>query len=370
MAYIPKHKINKLIASEGEFIFRKSKKPHIGPYIETARGEYYAGEDPYKLQTINLLEKVIPDPTDFIFNDVGNVKIFNIINKRLKNKLKKLKPLSSSKPTPTEKDYEKFKFTRYFAKRINSQYGYFEISKKAYNSLKSKKPEYDFNLYTIGEIEWALVGNTQVININTLRIAELDNPGLSLCFKKLNEYRDNKNRNLFNSIKEYDPYKQEGLTSSQIKEAIALTDSQKDNKNPKKLIDPNNFKLYNIEGRQYIDGAPIPNNLPKAYGHPKPIGEVLIKNQNCLSCYFNEGGLCNYWKANIRNNYWCAAWVNYQEEELTYQEFQDQVTETITTETSTVSSIGDVTLDDKEEDTFLDFMRGGGGTSGGGGGGY
>mgnify|MGYP001204820591 CR=1 FL=1 len=59
MAYIPKHKINKLTAGEGEFIFKKSRKPHIGPYIETAKGEYYAGEDPYKLQTINLLEKVL-----------------------------------------------------------------------------------------------------------------------------------------------------------------------------------------------------------------------------------------------------------------------------------------------------------------------
>ena len=91
------------------------------------------------------------------------------------------------------------------------------------------------------------------------------------------------------------------------------------------LIDPDNFKLYNIEGRQYTDGVSIPNNLPKAYGLPKPIEKVLVENQNCHTCYFNNGGLCNYWNASIRHNYWCAAWVNYNEDELTYAEYQDQI---------------------------------------------
>ena len=375
MAYIPKHKINKLIALEGEFTYERGGKPYVGPYIETADRKYYAGEDPYNLLPDNLLKKILPDPTSYSFEDIPQVRIFNLLNKKTKKKIEKVKPIPTSKPKPTKKDYEKFKFTRYFAKRINSTYGYFEIEKEAYDSLKSQKPEYDFSLYIIGTLEWALVGDTQIININTLKEAEKDYPGLSLCFKNLKEYKSTKDPGIFKKFKEWDPYKKEGLTSSQIREAIEYTTSQKDKKSPEKLIDVDNYKLYNIEGRQYPDGVPVPNNLPKAYGLPKPVPKVLIQNQNCLSCYFNKGGLCTYWNANIRNAYWCAAWVGMQIQEITYQEFQDEVTETINqlSNTSTVSSIGDVTLDDQTQATTISSTGGGssgGGSSGGGGGGY
>ena len=99
------------------------------------------------------------------------------------------------------------------------------------------------------------------------------------------------------------------MTSAQIREALRFTESQNKKPNPKDLIQPENFKLYNIKGRKYPDGTPIPNNLPAAYGLPKPIPKVLIQKQHCHNCYFNQGGLCTYWKASIRNAYWCAAWV-------------------------------------------------------------
>lgn len=362
MAYIPKHKIIKLIAQEGDFIIKKSRKSYVGPYIETADGKYYAGDDPYNLNKNYLLEKISPNDKPFGFQNVPNTRIYNLINKVYKKQLENLKPIPSNKPKPTEKDYEKFKFERYFAKRINSKFGYFEIDKKTHKSLESQKPEYDFNLYAIGKIEWALVGETQIININTLKEAEKDYPGLSLCFKNLKEYKSTKDPGIFKKLDLYDPYKKEGMTSSQLRSAMEYTNAQKEKKSPEKLIDPDNFKLYNIEGRYYPDGTPVPNNLPKAYGLPQPIPKVLAQNQKCSGCYFNNGGLCGYWNASIQNEYWCAAWVNYQEEELTYQEFQDQVMETVTTETSTVSSIGDNTLDgalSSEQNN-----------SGGGGGGY
>ena len=370
MAYIPKHKINKLIAQEGIFIFVKSQKPYVGPYIETARGKYYAGEDPYNLNKNNLLEKIFNNEQTFSFSSESNTKIYNIINKNYKKTLSKLKNIPSNKPQPTKKDYEKFKFERYFAKRINSKFGYFEIDKKTHKSIESKKSEYDFNLYTVGKIEWALVGETQIININTLKEAEKNYPGLSLCFKNLKEYKSTKNPGIFTKLDFYDPYKKEGMTSSQLRSAIEHTNSQKIKNSPEKLIDPDNFKLYNIEGRYYMDGTPIPNNLPSIYGLPQPISEVLIQNQNCSSCYFNNYGLCEYWNAYIKNEYWCASWVNYQEEELRYQEFQDQVIETITTETSTISSIGDNTLDRafREDNTSDSYSSPEQNTSGEGGG--
>jgi|3_EtaG_2_1085321.scaffolds.fasta_scaffold03236_2 hypothetical protein len=32
--------------------------------------------------------------------------------------------------------------------------------------------------------------------------------------------------------------------------------------------------------------------------------------QNCNNCFFNSGGNCQYWKSNIRKNYWCDKWTN------------------------------------------------------------
>jgi len=367
MAYIPKHKINQLVAQEGEFIYRSTRKAYVGPYIETADGKLYAGDNPYNLSNKLLLEKVEPDSISFKFSRIPSVRIYNVINKKLKKALEKLKPVPTSKPKPTEKDYEKYKFKRYFAKRINSQYGYVEIDKEVYKSISTKKKEYDFNLYIVGQIEWALVGDTKIININTLKNAELEYPGLSLCFKNLEEYKSTKDPGLLNKLDNYDPYKQEGLTSQQIREALKFTEKNKQKYKPENLIDADNFKLYNIEGRQYPDGAPVPNNLPKAYGLPRPTPKVLTQNQKCSSCYFNNGGLCSYWNANIRSEYWCAAWVNYQEEELTYEEFTEQVMQTETYQTSTVSSGGDVTLDEYEQSSATPISPST--PSGGGGGG-
>ena len=382
MQYIPKHKINQLLASDGELVFVKSGKPYVGPYIETADGKLYAGSNPYKLNRSILLKKVTPTPTSFTFSVERDTRIYNVVNKKLKSDVAKFKPIPATKPQPTEKDYEKYKFKRYFVKRINSQFGYFEIDKKTYDSINGKKQEYDFYLNEVGQIEWALVGDTKIINLNTLRNAELEHPGLSLCFNNLEEYKKIGDPGMLKKIKEWDPYKQEGITSSQLKEALRITEGKKKKPSPDELIQSENYTLYNIKGRKYPDGTPIPNNLPTAYGLPKPIPKVLIQKQNCLSCYFNKGGLCTYWNANIRNNYWCAAWVGMQIQEMTYEEFTEQVMESEMAQTSTVSSGGDVTLDTYDQSSAMPVSTptpssggggssgGSGGSSGGGGGGY
>ena len=59
MAYIPKHRINQLEAKENEFIYQNSRKPYVGPYIETADGKLYAGSNPYKLNRSILLKKTL-----------------------------------------------------------------------------------------------------------------------------------------------------------------------------------------------------------------------------------------------------------------------------------------------------------------------
>ena len=57
MAYLPKSKIQILDTSGGEFIYKSSRKPYKGPYIETSEGKYYEGSNSLNLN-IELVKLV------------------------------------------------------------------------------------------------------------------------------------------------------------------------------------------------------------------------------------------------------------------------------------------------------------------------
>ena len=50
----------------------------------------------------------------------------------------------------------------------------------------------------------------------------------------------------------------------------------------------------------------IPTTLPNGYVHKNKGANPMT--QECLNCYFNNAGFCDYWKAPIRDNYWCKKW--------------------------------------------------------------
>ena len=55
--------------------------------------------------------------------------------------------------------------------------------------------------------------------------------------------------------------------------------------------------------RRYTDNnESISNNLPSAYDKP------ISQEQLCSNCYFNQNGNCTKWNAEIRMDYWCAAY--------------------------------------------------------------
>lgn len=64
---------------------------------------------------------------------------------------------------------------------------------------------------------------------------------------------------------------------------------------------------------QYPDDTQIPLNLPPSYrqastfipqyGEPKTIGE------SCKNCNHYSIGHCNWWDAEVRNNYYCSEWA-------------------------------------------------------------
>lgn len=185
MAYLPKSKVNIKEASQGEFIFKKNKKPFSGKYLELSNGKYYAG-----VNTINLgeeLVKAVEEPSNNQMGSNFDVKKYNILDSKKEKFLKNTKPLSTNKNTPTEQDYQRGYYTRYFAKRINQSKSYIEISLDTFKKLQ-EKTDYDHRLYIIGSVTWALKNGTRKTNNNNLKLLERTFPYISDFFPILNEF--------------------------------------------------------------------------------------------------------------------------------------------------------------------------------------
>ncbi len=178
MAYLPKSKYSVLNTPGNKLVVKSTKQPYIGDYIEFSNGKYYAGTNPLNAN-IELVE------LETNFNNFGNSKntrIYHILNKKIHNSLKPKEDIPPSRQTPTEQDYQRGYFNRYFLRRVNQQMSYIEINLETYNELASQKEKYDYNLYQPGAVTWALTGNVRVINNKSLRTLELRFPLISQFF--------------------------------------------------------------------------------------------------------------------------------------------------------------------------------------------
>tara|TARA_R110001592_G_scaffold336422_1_gene621976 strand:+ start:4061 stop:4804 length:744 start_codon:yes stop_codon:yes gene_type:complete len=98
-------------------------------------------------------------------------------------------PIIATKTKPTNKNYERGYYTRFFCKRNNANNIYFEIDEKTYKSLTKQNSKYDFNLYTAGKIRWSIDGD--IMKSNKIILSQLEGkfPNISLLFTKLNEFQ-------------------------------------------------------------------------------------------------------------------------------------------------------------------------------------
>jgi len=185
MPYFPKSKVNIKEASTGEFVYKEGRKAFKGKYLELSNGKYYAGTN-----VVNLgdeLEKTKEEPSN---NRIGNSfdsQKYSLLKKKKKKFLQNTIRVPINKPTPTEEDYNKGYYIRYFAKRINQLRGYIEINSDTFQKLQ-EKTDYDHHLYVVGSITWALKNGTRKVNNNNLRILERTFPYISNFFPILNEY--------------------------------------------------------------------------------------------------------------------------------------------------------------------------------------
>ena len=186
--YIPKSKVNILETSTPKFVSTSTNKVYIGTYMELSDGTIFAGNNPQ-----NPGERLLPiKPLNSSFRKGKNNIMYRKLKKSIYDELSKKSNIPPSKTPPLIKDYERGYFTRYFCRRVNDTFNYFEINKKTYNDLNNKNDKYDYNLYIIGEIKWALletpINNVSTINNNNVKLLLNLYNNLNILFNNLDEY--------------------------------------------------------------------------------------------------------------------------------------------------------------------------------------
>lgn len=63
----------------------------------------------------------------------------------------------------------------------------------------------------------------------------------------------------------------------------------------------------------YPDGTEIPANLPNTYRPTSinfpPSGDPRTLGQRCKNCKHYDNGYCTWWKAPVRDDYYCKSWA-------------------------------------------------------------
>ena len=187
--YIPKSKVSILQTPGNKFVIASTNQPYQGSYMELSDGRYFAGNNPQKPGEELIIKKIL----NTAFGISRNNSKYRKLKRPIYDDLSKTTSIPVSKPKPTTKDYDRGYFTRYFCKRANNQFDYIEIDIKTYNVLFSQDPKYDFNLYEIGSIKWALsdTPNHTVSQINGSNIKQKANiwPFLIVLFDNSSEYK-------------------------------------------------------------------------------------------------------------------------------------------------------------------------------------
>ena len=206
--YIPKSKVSILETTGNEFVIASTNQPYKGKYMELSNGTFFAGNNPQNPGE-ELLKR---QELSVSFGVSKNNSVYRKLKRPVHDRLSKKSVIPVNKPQPTNKDYERGYFTRYFCRRINDQYNYFEIDKKTYISLNSKTENYDYNLYVMGEIKWTLletpiydikaksINPVNKINKTSVELLLETYPFLDIFFNNLTEYEPLHTRNFTETL--------------------------------------------------------------------------------------------------------------------------------------------------------------------------
>jgi len=181
MAYYPKSQIKtNLYTSGGELIYKSSKEQYTGFYYTVSNGRTYSGKNPndgvpLELETFNPSTPDagnIDSPFFFIQPDKDYTQAITAVNDvptrpdgtpyplGINTRLYPIKIQPRFLPIfsitrPTNDDYNRGVYTKYFCKK-NNELIYLEISKDTYNKLINQDPEIAYDLYSPTKIVWQL----------------------------------------------------------------------------------------------------------------------------------------------------------------------------------------------------------------------
>lgn len=132
---------------------------YTGYYYETFDGEFFTGKDPIqgpsqRLTKVELRVGKVDTPSRIVD---GNDE-YNSITKLETQQLASYQTPQSYYPKPTEDDYARKSFMRYFAKKRNQPGFVIEVDKATHDSLKDADSTYDYVTYESISTFWQLTG--------------------------------------------------------------------------------------------------------------------------------------------------------------------------------------------------------------------
>ncbi len=186
--YLPPSQYTVKYTNGDEYRFTSNLKAYKGYYIETLDGRLFAGSDP---QLINGTLEVIAEqaPSSITLNTVNNL-IYNRLTQFKTQQQGKFQPVPSSKPKPTQQDYQNGFFTRYISVRRNDV-SIQEISKDTYD-IMAKRTQHNPDLYARFKFNWELGDNAAEANTKILRRLNQQVPGIFDFFINKSEYSTSK----------------------------------------------------------------------------------------------------------------------------------------------------------------------------------
>ena len=104
MAYLPKNKYKKLYTKGDEYRIMTTGEPYVGEYLKLNDGRLFAGSDPSNIK--GKLTPLAPTRNRNVQNNTRNNKIYSILQEDLSQEQDTYIPILSSKPTPTDRDWE------------------------------------------------------------------------------------------------------------------------------------------------------------------------------------------------------------------------------------------------------------------------
>jgi len=155
--------LNILHTNGDEFIILHSHSPYKGFYHKTIEGKFYTGKEPG-----NMLNDELAKYTTHISG------------------VKYIPPFSPQ--IPTQQDYLKGEFSRYFVRDIQS-IDYLETNINTYNDLLSQDDKVDWKNFLVAECNWKLTGDKdEVYEFNKQQIKQIEKQhkfhGLSFYIKE------------------------------------------------------------------------------------------------------------------------------------------------------------------------------------------